>query len=93
MALLADTPEAACVDRLIDQLAEYGVTYITGGHGADGQMTTHGWSHEHDPASTVRLFADLSDAPVVRVADAMIALLLRHPELALYARQVLSGKC
>ncbi|HEY8286854.1 MAG TPA: hypothetical protein VIJ28_20885 [Chloroflexota bacterium] len=90
MALLPGSPEAVRADSLIDQLAEYGITYITGGQGAGNHLDTNSRPHANNPAA-VRLFAELSDAPAVRVADAMVALLLRHPELAPQAREVLNS--
>jgi hypothetical protein len=68
MALLPGSPEAVRADSLIDQLAEYGITYITGGQGAGNQLDTNSRPHANNPAA-VRLFAELSDAPAVRVAD------------------------
>jgi hypothetical protein len=88
MALLPGSPEAVRADSLIDQLAEYGITYVTGGNVLVDPAATHRSPYEN---SSLGLFSDLSDAPAVRVADAMIALLPRQPELAPNARLVLNS--
>lgn len=73
-------------DDLVDRLATHDVTHLAGGSADAGRLSPY-----HGPADVdlERLIRDLSRAPEPRLRDALIALLLRHPEDAATVRAVL----
>ncbi len=73
-------------DDLVDRLAAHNVTHLAGGSADAGKPSPY-----HGPldADLERLIRDLSRAPEPRLRDALIALLLRHPEYAAIVRAVL----
>src|SRR5579859_284594 len=69
---------ALCAD-LVDRLAMYDVTHLGGGSGDAGVPGPYRGPMDVD---LQRLLRDLARAPEPRLRDALIALLLRHPERA-----------
>jgi len=72
-------------DDLVDRLATCDVTHLTGGSAAYGRVTDRGPSD----VELAQLIRELARAPEPRLRDALIALLLRHPEDAPVFRQVI----
>lgn len=71
--------DQAVWDDLVDRLAVYNVTYLTGGSADYGRESPYRTTDDVDIHSLIH---DLARAPEPRLRDALIALLLRHPELA-----------
>ena len=69
--------DEAVWDDLVDRLAVYDVTYLTGGSAEHGRQSRYRGPNDVEIHSLV---ADLAQAPEPRLRDALIALLLRHPE-------------
>lgn len=75
------------VRDLIDRLAVYSVTYLWGGSADAGLSSPY---HRPEDAPINALIYDLARVPNARLRDALIAVLLRHPEHALAVRTVFS---
>lgn len=71
-------------DDMVDRLAAHGVTYLAGGSIDAGVVSPYRGPRDVDLALLIR---DLAQAPEPRLRDALIALLLLHPEYtsAVYA--------
>ena len=65
-------------DDLVDRLAVYDVSYLTGGSVWDSRTPPY---HTPGDVSIVALVTDLAQAPQGRLRNALVALLFRHPEL------------
>jgi len=78
---------AVCAD-LVDRLAVYDVTHLGGGSADAGRPSPY---QNVAAVAAPRLLRDLARAPEPRLRDALIALLLRHPEHATTVRAVLSA--
>lgn len=72
-------------DDLVDRLAVYDVQYLTGGSAWDGRCSRY---HTPGDAPLDSLIIDLAHAPQARLRNALVALLLRHPEHASVAATV-----
>jgi hypothetical protein len=81
MPTVQGTSEAAAYDDFVDRLAAYDVTYLTGGNADSKALAT---TQTTGDVGTLTL--DLIRAPEPRLRESVIALLLRHPELAPSAR-------
>jgi hypothetical protein len=79
--------DPAVWDGLVDRLAEYDVVYLAGGSADAGRASSYRTATDVD---LLRLVRDLARAPEPRLRDALIALLLRHPEHAAAVRHVLA---
>lgn len=79
--------DPAVWDDLVDRLAVHDVTHLGGGSADYGRPSPY-----RSPADVALrlLILDVAQAPEPRLRDALIALLLRHPEHAAAAREVLS---
>jgi len=80
--------DPAVWDDLVDRLAAYDVTYLGGGSVDAGRPSPYRGPADVDLARLVR---DLARAPEPRLRDALLALLLRHPEVAATVRAVLAS--
>lgn len=78
--------DPAVWDDLADRLAAHDVTHLAGGSADAGRPSPYRGPADVD---LERLIRDLSRAPEPRLRDALIALLLRHPEYATAVRAVL----
>ncbi len=78
--------DPAVWDDLVDRLAVHDVTHLGGGSADYGRPSPY-----HKPADVdLRLLIlDVARAPEPRLRDALIALLLRHPEDAASVREVM----
>ncbi len=78
--------DPAVWDDMVDRLAVYDVTHLGGGSADYGRPSPY-----HGPADVdLRLLIlDVAQAPAARLRDALIALLLRHPEDAAAVREVM----
>ncbi|HEV3311497.1 MAG TPA: hypothetical protein VG815_13375 [Chloroflexota bacterium] len=75
------------LDHLVDRLRAHGITYLTGGSDrAAGETTGEASVREIDS-----LVLGLARAPEARLRDALISLLLRHPQYARVAEAVALG--
>ncbi len=78
--------DPAVWDDLVDRLAVHNVTHLGGGSADAGRPSPYRGTADVD----LRLLTlDVAQAPEPRLRDALIALLLRHPEHAVAAREVL----
>ncbi len=73
--------DPAVWDDLVDRLAGHDVTHLGGGSGAASRPADADLAH---------LIPDLARAPEPRLRDALIALLLRHPEDAAAVRAAMA---
>lgn len=80
--------DPALWDDLVDRLAVYDVTYLGGGSADAGRPAPYDGPADADLSL---LILDLASAPEPRLRDALIALLLRHPEHAGVVRLVMSA--
>ncbi len=80
--------DPAVWDELVDRLAVHDVTHLGGGSADYGRP-----SPDRGPADVdlPLLILDVAQAPEPRLRDALIALLVRHPEYAAVAREVLDA--
>ncbi len=78
--------DPAVWDDLVDRLAAYDVTYLGGGRAGAGGPPQYRGPADVDLA---RLIRELARAPEPRLRDALIALLLRHPDAAPTVRAAL----
>lgn len=74
--------DPAIWDDLVDRLVAHDVTHLVGGSGT---------ARVAADADLGRLIPDLARAPEPRLRDALIALLLRHPEDAAAVRAAMAG--
>lgn len=72
-------PDLTCWDDLVERLAVYDVTYLAGGSAAHGRSSPYRGPQD---VALPQLIMDLANAPEARLREALIALLLRHPESA-----------
>jgi len=70
---------------LVDRLAVFDVTYLTGGSADADEVSPY---HAPKDVNIDALVLDLTRASSPRLRDALIALLLRHPEVAPAVRRV-----
>jgi hypothetical protein len=75
-------------DDLVDRLAAHDLHYLTGGSAWDGRASPYRTKAE---AEIRGLILDLAHAPQARMRNALVALLFRHPEYAVAAREVAAG--
>jgi len=80
--------DPAVWDDLVDRLAVHDVTHLGGGSGDAGRPSPYRGAADVD---LYLLILDGARAPEPRLRDALIALLLRHPEHATAAREVLGA--
>ena len=81
-------PDASDCRDLVDQLAALDVTYLTGGSPDWGRASPYAGPADVDVPA---LMARLANAPDARVRDALVGLLLRHPEHAASATAVIAS--
>jgi hypothetical protein len=79
------TPDVAAWDDLVDRLKALDVRYLSGGSAWDGQTSRY---RTVEDVAIAQLISDLASAAHPRLRDALVALLFRHPEYTLTARQV-----
>ncbi len=75
-------------DDVVDRLAVYDVTHLSGGTADTGLPSPYRGS---DDVDLPRLIRALARAPEPRLRDALVALLLRHPEHAPAVRAVIAS--
>lgn len=73
---------------IVDRLAAHGVRYLMGGSNWEGEASPYS---SPDDAPLAPLLLDLAHAPEARLQNALVALLLRHPECASTAEAVARG--
>ncbi len=78
--------DPAVWDDLVDRLAVHDVTHLGGGSADYGRVSPYRGPADVDPRL---LILDVAQAPAARLRDALIALLLRHPEDAAAVREVM----
>jgi len=88
MSMLLGRPDARLaaedIRDVVDRLVAYDVTYLTGG----SAVSLYSGPDDVDPVGLIR---DLAQAPNARLRDALIALLLRHPEFSATVRTVFAS--
>ncbi len=92
MSMMLGRPDARMaaedIRDVVDRLVAYDVTYLTGGSADASAVSLYSGPDDVDPVGLVR---DLAQAPNARLRDALIALLLRHPEFSAMVRTVFAS--
>ena len=81
-------PDRSHCRPLLDQLAVFGVTYVTGASSDYGLPSAYRSPQDVDLG---QLVVGLARAPSARVRDALVSLLLRHPESASTVKNVIKS--